>query len=81
MELNQPLSVRIRVLGLMVLLVATADVARADTSFIGPLNTITVLNSTIPSNGDVNRTASLSFPKLKEIWSRDDSSSATSTTR
>ena len=56
MERNQPLSVRVRVLGLMMLVVATADVFAhaADTSFIGPLNTVSVLNSTIPSNGDVN---------------------------
>jgi DNA-binding beta-propeller fold protein YncE len=66
MELNQPLSVRIRVLGLMVLLVATADVAaRADTSFIGPLSTITVLNSTIPSNGDVNPYGVALVPETK----------------
>ena len=66
MELNQPLFVRVRVMGLMALLVATTDVfAHADTSFIGPLNTITVLNSTIPSNGDVNPYGVARVPETK----------------
>ncbi len=60
MERNQPLSVRVHVLGLVVLAVAAANVfahaAPPDNhqSFIGPLNTVTLLNFTIPSNGDVN---------------------------
>jgi DNA-binding beta-propeller fold protein YncE len=66
MELNQALSVRIRVVVLMALLVATTDVfAHADTSFIGPLNTVTVLNSTIPSNGDVNPYGVARVPETK----------------
>jgi DNA-binding beta-propeller fold protein YncE len=40
----------------MVLVAATVDAFAhaADNSFIGPLDTVTTLNSTIPSNGDVN---------------------------
>jgi hypothetical protein len=66
MEPNQPLSVRFRVLGLMALVMVTADVfAHADASFIGPLNTVTTLNSTIPSNGDVNPYGVALVPETK----------------
>ncbi|GGG71274.1 hypothetical protein [Edaphobacter dinghuensis] len=56
MELKQRFSVRGRVLGLLVLIMTSADIfARAaDPSFIGPLNTVTTLSTTIPANGDVN---------------------------
>lgn len=55
MELNQPFFARVRVLGLMALVMATTDVfAHADRSFIGSLSTINTLNSTVPMNGDVN---------------------------
>jgi hypothetical protein len=56
--MNSPnsLAVRVRVLGLLALIVATANVfARAvEPSFLGPLNTVNMLNTTVPSNGDVN---------------------------
>jgi DNA-binding beta-propeller fold protein YncE len=73
MERNQPLSVRVRVLGLVVLAVAAANVFAhaADTSpaghhsFIGPLNTVTLLNFTIPSNGDVNPYGVALVPETK----------------
>ncbi len=67
MESGHSLAVRFRVLGLLALIVATANVfARAaDTSFIGPLNTITILNSTIPSNGDVNPYGVARVPETK----------------
>lgn len=56
MQLDQALSLRVGVLGLLVLIVTTADVSAraADPSFIGPLNTVATLSSTIPTNGDVN---------------------------
>jgi len=67
MESGHSLAVRLRVLGLLALIVATANVfARAaDPSFIGPLNTITILNSTIPSNGDVNPYGVARVPETK----------------
>jgi len=67
MELDQSLAIRLRVLGLLALTVATADVfARAsEPSFIGPLNTITVLNSTVPANGDVNPYGVAIVPETK----------------
>lgn len=54
MELNQLRSVRVRLLALLGLFMASADVFAHADSFIRPLNTVTTLSSTIPSNGDVN---------------------------
>ena len=74
MERNQPLSVRVRVLGLVVLAVAAANVfahaadntsPAGNNSFIGPLNTVTLLNFTIPSNGDVNPYGVALVPETK----------------
>jgi hypothetical protein len=46
---------RVRWAAIMVVVVATACAASAASgSFIGPLNTITTLGSTVPNNGDVN---------------------------
>jgi len=61
------LAVRVRVLGLLALIVATANVfARAaDPSFLNPLNIVTVLNSTIPANGDVNPYGVALVPETK----------------
>lgn len=66
MELNRSL-IRVRVLGLLALIVATSDVfAHAlERSFIGDLNTITVLNSTVPANGDVNPYGVALVPETK----------------
>jgi hypothetical protein len=71
MERNQPLSVR--VLGLLVLAVAAsnvfahaADAAPASHhTFIGPLNAVSLLNFTIPSNGDVNPYGVALVPETK----------------
>ncbi len=55
MEPNHPLSLSVRVLGLMALTVAAAGAAPATAqSFIGPLNTVTTVSTTVPTNGDVN---------------------------
>jgi hypothetical protein len=58
---------RVRVLGLLTLIVAAADVfAHAvEPSFIGPRNTITVLNTTVPTNGDVNPYGVALVPETK----------------
>jgi DNA-binding beta-propeller fold protein YncE len=55
MELARSI-LRVRLLGLLILIVATADIfAHAvEPSFIRPLNNISVLNSTVPMNGDEN---------------------------
>jgi len=53
MELPHALAARVRILNLLLLAVSTAPIAHAS-SFIGPLNTVTVLSTTVPSNGDVN---------------------------
>src|SRR5579863_5947510 len=47
-------SLRIRLASLMVLIMAASGFAHAQTSFIGGLNTVTTVASTVPSNGDVN---------------------------
>src|SRR5260370_7654327 len=71
MERNEPLSVRVQVFALAVLAVAAANVfahaAPPDNhnSFIGPLNTVTLLNFTIPSNGDVNPYGVALVPETK----------------
>jgi hypothetical protein len=56
MESSKSLSAPIRVFGLLFLVLAATDLLAhaADPSFIGPLNTIATLSTTIPSNGDVN---------------------------
>lgn len=66
MELNRSL-IRVRVLGLLALIVATSDVfAHAfEPSFIRHLNTVTVLNSTVPANGDVNPYGVALIPETK----------------
>jgi hypothetical protein len=53
MKLNQSLSIRAYVLGLMVFVIATAARANGQ-SFIGDFNTVTAVSTTIPSNGDLN---------------------------
>ena len=73
MEQNQRLSICVRALVLMVLAAATtvvvaqpADVSSHDPhSFIGPLNTITTLSTTVPSNGDVNPYGVALVPETK----------------
>jgi len=56
----------IRVLGLLALVVASTNVfAHADPSFIKHLNTITVLNSTVPADGDVNPYGVALVPETK----------------
>lgn len=67
MQLHQALSLRVGVLGLLVLIVTTADISAraADPSFIGPLNTVTTLSSTIPPNGDVNPYGVARVPESK----------------
>lgn len=53
--MQHSLILRARGLTLLTLLALTATtLARAASSFIGPLNTVTTLSSTVPSNGDVN---------------------------
>lgn len=66
MELSRSL-IRVRVLGLLALIVATSDVfAQAfEQSFIGHLNTVTVLNTTVPANGDVNPYGVALVPETK----------------
>jgi len=56
MELNRPLLLRVRVLGLTLLLMAAADgtAGAADKPFLGDFNTVTTVSTTVPSNGDVN---------------------------
>ena len=58
---------RFRVLGLLTLIVAATDVfAHAvEPSFIGHLNNISVLNSTVPANGDVNPYGVALVPETK----------------
>lgn len=60
---------RFRALGLLTLIVATADVfAHAvEPSFIGPLNNISLLHSTVPANGDVNPYGVALVPETKGI--------------
>ncbi|HZQ45328.1 MAG TPA: hypothetical protein VFA99_18905 [Acidobacteriaceae bacterium] len=53
--MQHSLILRARGLTLLTLLALTGTtLARAASSFIGPLNTVTTLSSTVPSNGDVN---------------------------
>ena len=56
MQLNHPLSLRVGVLGLTLLIMATAHsrATAADGSFIGPFNTVSTVSTTIPANGDLN---------------------------
>ena len=73
MEQNQRLSIRVRALLPMVLAAATTNVvaqgadisSNSPHSFIGLLNTITTLNTTIPSNGDVNPYGVALVPETK----------------
>jgi DNA-binding beta-propeller fold protein YncE len=51
MTLNQSLSFRVCVLGLLIFTIAAAAGGQ---SFIGGFNTVTTVHSTVPSNGDVN---------------------------
>ena len=53
MQPNQPLTFRVSMLGLVLATVLTAARA-ADKSFIGNFNTVTAVQTTVPSNGDVN---------------------------
>ncbi|WP_263366902.1 SMP-30/gluconolactonase/LRE family protein [Edaphobacter bradus] len=56
MEPSRTLSPRVHVLGLLLWIVAAADgsALAAKSSFIGSLNTVTTLSTTVPANGDVN---------------------------
>jgi hypothetical protein len=55
MELSRPAVLRVRGLFLLTsLILGGTSLARAASSFIGPLNNITTLSSTVPGNGDVN---------------------------
>ena len=54
MRLMQTVSPRLTAPALLALTLLAATAARAATSFIAPLNNITTLSSTVPSNGDVN---------------------------
>jgi hypothetical protein len=56
MEAHRRISLRIRLLGLIFLIMAVADnrAFAADASFIADLNTISTVSTTIPTNGDVN---------------------------
>jgi hypothetical protein len=55
MDLSQPVVLRVRGLFLLTSLVLSGtSLALAANSFIGPLNNVTSLSSTVPSNGDVN---------------------------
>jgi DNA-binding beta-propeller fold protein YncE len=67
MELHRTLSTRVCVLGLLALIVSTTNVFAhaSDPSFIGHLNTVTTLNSTVPSNGDVNPYGVALVPETK----------------
>lgn len=65
MELNHPLSLRVRVLGLMLLIAGVADrgAYAADRSFIGTFNTVTTVSTTVPPNGDLNPYGIAQVPK------------------
>jgi hypothetical protein len=56
MKLSQSFPLRVAKVGMTLFIVAmAAGTARAaDPSFIGPLNTVTTISTTIPANGDVN---------------------------
>src|SRR5215472_16760005 len=55
MEPNRTVVLRVHGLSLLALLALSGTpLARAANSFIGPLNTVTTLSSTVPGNGDVN---------------------------
>jgi len=53
MQLNPSLYLRTGVLSLLIFITATAARA-ADKSFIGNLNTVDTVSTTVPTNGDVN---------------------------
>lgn len=67
MEANCRISFRIRVLGLIFLIMAVADnkTFAADASFIEDLNTISTVSTTIPKNGDVNPYGVARVPRSK----------------
>ena len=67
MELNSRLSLRVRVLGLLLLFMAFANgsARAADGSSIAALDTITSLSTTIPTNGDVNPYGVARVPRTK----------------
>jgi NHL repeat len=54
MHMKRSFMLRACGLSLALLALCGSTLARAASSFIGPLNTVTTLSSTIPSNGDVN---------------------------
>lgn len=54
MHLSQTLSPRLSAPALLALTLLSVPAARAATSFLAPLSTITTLSSTVPPNGDVN---------------------------
>src|ERR1700758_770247 len=55
MEICQPVVLRVRGLFLLASFVFSGtSLALAASSFIGPLNNVTTLSTTIPSNGDLN---------------------------
>jgi hypothetical protein len=64
MQQSQSLSLRAGVLGLMAITLATTARA-ADKSFIGNLNNIATVSTTVPSNGDVNPYGVARVPKTK----------------
>jgi DNA-binding beta-propeller fold protein YncE len=56
MKRNYSFSLRVAEMGIALFMAATAAgiAGAADTSFIGPFNTITTVSTTVPKNGDVN---------------------------
>jgi len=68
MERNRTLSSRIHTLGLMLFIMAAADgTVRAANgkSFIGKLNTVTVVSTTMPANNDVHPYGVAQVPRSK----------------
>lgn len=64
MHLHQT-SLRVGVPGLLALIVSTTALPARAASFIGPLNTISTLSTTIPTNGDVNPYGVALIPQSK----------------
>jgi hypothetical protein len=67
MELNSRLCFRVFVLGpaLMFMAVATSTARADDGSFIGPLDTVSTISTTVPPNGDVNPYGIARVPRTK----------------
>jgi hypothetical protein len=54
MKLIQSFTLRVAEVGMTLFIAATGTARAADPSFIGPLNTVTTVSTTVPGNGDIN---------------------------